>query len=104
MKDNFFISVVTETAEAKERWHFMEGGAPKSLWNQVLTEEIGKLNRACNKLTMATDDQVRRGFTQEAKYRLVTVASICQRFYEVFDSLPDSAAAYSCLRETTNEG
>lgn len=93
---NFISKVLAHTIAARQRWAFMaKKPTQKSLWNQVLTEEIGKLNRACNKLSLATDPQVREQWTREARERLVIIASICLRFYEAFDNLFDTDSSYS---------
>ena len=98
MSGEFLVSVKEHTAEARRRWAFMEEKpTPKSLWNQVLTEEMGKLSRCCNKLTLAQDPDAREHWSKEGKFRLVTIASIVSRFYDAFETLPDAPEVYSCL-------
>ena len=102
--NKFWKKVTQHSIAAGARWSFMvDKRVLKALWNQVLTEEVGKLNRACNKLALATDPQVRAEWEREGLHRLVTIASICQRFHDNFGDLPDAPEAYSCRPEAVTE-
>jgi len=96
MLQGFFRRVAVHSIAAKARWRFVmeDARASKALWNQVLAEEVGKLNRACNKLRITSGkpdvyENVRAKWLKEARHRLVSIASVCARFYEVFPESPD---------------
>ena len=86
----FFKAVTAHSIAAVQRWGYMDRGVTKATWNQVLSEEVGKLARACNKLSLATDAEVRTQWEQEARHRLITIASITARFYSALEDLPDA--------------
>jgi hypothetical protein len=85
---NEFIKKLTaHSIAAQARWHnnMEDKHVSRSVWNQVLTEEVGKLNRSCNKLAIVIDPNIEEQWKQEAKHRCITIASICMRFYAAFD-------------------
>jgi hypothetical protein len=88
--NGFLKKVLAHSVAARARWskHMEDKPASLPIWNQVLTEEVGKLNRCCNKLALAEDPRIVEQWETEAKHRLVTIASICTRFYEAFDNSP----------------
>ena len=94
MLQRFIKILTTHTVAAMSRWGYMDRGVSKATWNQVLMEEVGKLSRCCNKLSLATDISVREKWNKEAKHRLVTIASVCARMYEAYDNLPDADKGY----------
>lgn len=67
------------STEASRRWG---DGYEPSMWVAVLTEEVGKLARATNKLGIADDAEVRSQWKREIDHRLITVASVARRMAE----------------------
>jgi len=85
--NEFIKKIMAHSIAAQQRWHrnMEEKHVSRAVWNQVLTEELGKLNRSCNKLAIVIDSNIESQWNQEAKHRLITIASICMRFYAAFD-------------------
>jgi hypothetical protein len=85
--NEFIKKLMAHTIASQQRWHrnMEDKRVSHAVWNQVLTEEVGKLNRCCNKLAIVLDKDVEDQWQKEAKYRLITIASICMRFYAAFD-------------------
>lgn len=83
----FIKKLQVHSIGARQRWrgHMEDKRASKPLWNQVLVEEVGKLSRCCNKLAIAQDPTIIEQWNREAKHRLITIASVCQRFYGCFE-------------------
>jgi len=51
-------------------------------WISAITEEVGKLARANNKLLIARDLGVRQQWTEEVRHRCLTIASLVRRLAE----------------------
>lgn len=49
----------------------------------VLTEEVGKLSRAINKLRIVKDPQIRKQWEDEHAHRLMTIASVTARIASI---------------------
>lgn len=47
----------------------------------ALVEEIGKLSRCWNKLTVASDEDVRQSWRVEARHRIITNLSLLERIF-----------------------
>ena len=60
---------------------------PRTVWEQVLLEEVGKLARCSNKLSLAVDVSTRAHWAKEGREKLVTIASIIRRMAEEWDRL-----------------
>jgi len=53
-------------------------------WMTVLNEEVGKLNRAVNKLRVSVDGDVIQQWETEGLRRIVTSMSVLSRLWEVW--------------------
>jgi len=53
-------------------------------WMTVLNEEVGKLNRAVNKLRISVDGDVIQQWETEGLRRIVTSMSVLSRLWEVW--------------------
>lgn len=85
--NEFIKRVHAHSIAAHQRWrgHMEDKRVSRAVWNQVLGEDVGKLNRACNKLAIVVDKDVESKWSREAKDRLITISSVCMRFYNAFD-------------------
>lgn len=92
------VEVATDEARAKFQVgpnHLDRDLPDKTLWVSVLMEEVGKLARACNKLSLLTEHatpEVREEWDSEGRHRLVTIASMARRMHERWNELPDEHA------------
>ena len=86
--NEFIKKLQARSIAARARWgnNMEKKRVSHAVWNQVLTEEVGKLNRACNKLAIVIDKDIEQQWITEARDRMITIASICMRFYAAFDN------------------
>lgn len=61
----------------------------KAIWVSCIGEELGKLQRAVNKLTLAKDEAIREQWLDTAYEKIVTTSSLLRRFAENLEQLPD---------------
>lgn len=61
----------------------------RGLWMAAIMEEVGKLSRACNKLTICIDESQRDGYLDEGYHRILTASSLLRRLAENWEVLPD---------------
>jgi hypothetical protein len=81
----FAAEVERHTEEARRK--FGDDHDSPYYWLGVLTEEVGKLSRAVNKLNIAVDLDVRAQWTREGRHRLTTIASLARRMAERWPEL-----------------
>lgn len=91
----FYREVEEHTALARSKFkrsstHLEIGLPPKAFWIAVLVEEVGKLTRVTNKLSIASDPKVRDQWNREGRHRLITIATTVRRMAEAWGSIPDS--------------
>ncbi len=82
----------THTARNKfmfEGCHIERDQFNRGLWMSAITEEIGKLSRACNKLVICIDERQREGYLDEGYHRILTASSLLRRLAENWEKLPD---------------
>jgi hypothetical protein len=89
----FWKDVEDNTAIGRKKFEraqtTLENDMPKSIWMTVLNEEIGKLNRCCNKLLLASDPQVREQWEKEGYHKILTCSSVLRRLAEKWPDVPD---------------
>jgi hypothetical protein len=58
--NDFIKKLMAHSIAAQARWHknVEDNQVSHAVWNQVLSEEVGKLNRSYNKLPIALDNDV----------------------------------------------
>ena len=85
-----------ENETSRARALFTQPGChlDRDLWSRPLvintiTEEIGKLARCCNKLSIAVDGKVREEWLDEAYFRIITASSLLRRMAENLENFPD---------------
>lgn len=61
----------------------------KAIWVSVIGEELGKLQRAVNKLTLAKDEAIREQWLDTAYEKIITTSSLLRRMAENLEKLPD---------------
>ena len=61
----------------------------RGMWMSVIEEEVGKLCRACNKLSIVIDKNQREGYLDEGYHRILTASSLLRRLAENWEKLPD---------------
>ncbi len=60
---------------------------PRTVWEQVLVEEMGKLARCSNKLSLSADEATRKHWAKEGREKLLTMSSVLRRMAEEWDRL-----------------
>ena len=90
----FYKDVDRETHIGRNKFlypgcHIERDKFDRGLWMSALTEEIGKLCRACNKLTIVIDPQQREGYLDEGYHRIITASSLLRRLAENWEDIPD---------------
>ena len=96
----FAFQVEAHTALARNKFlvapnHLDRDLPDKTFWLSVLMEEVGKLARVCNKLSLVADPDGRMPWNQEGQQRLITIASMVRRMAERWDEIPDQCAGPS---------
>ena len=91
----FANRVEKHTAEARAKFrtgpnHLDRDLPDKQVWVSVITEQVGKLARSANKLSIAFDSDVRADWDADGRHCLLTIASLARRMAERWDELPDS--------------
>ena len=63
----------------------------KTFWLSVMVEEVGKLSRCCNKLSIIPRHQadLREPWDREGQERLIAIASMARRMAERWPEIPD---------------
>ncbi|KKN49943.1 hypothetical protein LCGC14_0637440 [marine sediment metagenome] len=92
----FAADVERETDIARKKFlhapnHLDRDLPDKTLWVSVLLEEVGKMARCCNKLSLIPPSQtdLRLPWDEEGQHRLRTIASLVRRMAEKWCNLPD---------------
>jgi hypothetical protein len=95
--EQFYADVDAETESARSRFlnsglHPEHDRPSRQVMLSILTEELGKVFRTVNKLSILDDtdgnDDVREQLLREGYSRLVTTASVTRRFAELWRVLP----------------
>ena len=86
--------VEAETTQAESMFlpapnHLTRDKPTRTLFVSVITEEVGKLARDANKLSILLDGSVRDKWHRDGRTHLVTIASLVRRMAELWDELPD---------------
>jgi len=69
--------------------HIENDNFSKGMWMSAIMEEVGKLSRACNKLSIVIDSGQREGYLDEGYHRILTASSLLRRLAENWDHSPD---------------
>lgn len=89
MKRQLINLVETETVSA-QAMYLLKGTRLETdhlspeCWMTVLNEEVGKLNRAVNKLRISVDGDISQQWETEGHRRIVTSMSVLTRLWEVW--------------------
>lgn len=82
----------TRTARGKflfEGCHIERDRFSRGMWMSAIEEEVGKLCRACNKLSIVVDRNQREGYLDEGYHRILTASSLLRRLAEGWEGIPD---------------
>ena len=90
----FQKDVNQETALARNKFlfegcHIERDQFSRGMWMSAIEEEVGKLCRACNKLSIVVDENQREGYLDEGYHRILTASSLLRRLAENWENLPD---------------
>ncbi len=90
----FQRDVEDETKTARNKFLFKEchierDQFSRGMWMSAIEEEVGKLCRACNKLSIVVDKEQREGYLDEGYHRILTASSLLRRLAENWERLPD---------------
>ena len=92
----FAADVERETENARGKFlvapnHLDRDLPSKGLWVCILLEEVGKLARCCNKLSIIPDPQQELAvqWNTEGQHRLRTIGSLVRRMAEQWSNLPN---------------
>jgi hypothetical protein len=69
--------------------HIERDGFSRGMWMSAIEEEVGKLCRASNKLSIVIDTSQREGYLDEGYHRILTASSLLRRLAENWEDLPD---------------
>ena len=88
------VLVERQTAEAEASFlvgpnHLTRDKPTKTFFVSVITEEVGKLARTANKLSLIPQGGDSAEWQREGQFRLLTIASLVRRMAELWDKLPD---------------
>ena len=86
------VSIETDTARERFSWDVSIENLDTSSRVTVLTaitEELGKLARAINKLRIAKDTDVRAQWSNEARNDMLRLLSLTERLWLAWAALPD---------------
>lgn len=94
MSKVFQKDVDEETTIARNKFLFKEchierDQFSRGMWMSAIEEEVGKLCRACNKLSIVIDKSQREGYLDEGYHRILTASSLLRRLAENWEKLPD---------------
>ena len=90
----FQKDVEDETILARNKFlfkgcHIERDQFSRGMWMSCIEEEVGKLCRAVNKLSIVVDDTQREGYLDEGYHRILTASSLLRRLAENWEKLPD---------------
>ena len=90
----YYEDIESETSHARDRFkfpgaHLEDDIHNKEYWLSVITEEIGKLCQAVNKLHIVNDEAIRQQWVLEGYHRILTASSLLRRLAEQWEVLPD---------------
>ncbi len=104
----FWKDVESETTSARKKFQFSgvhldNDYHTREYWLTVIGEEFGKLCRSNNKLTIASDERIRKQWKEEGYHRIITTVSLLRRFAEYWDKL-DDVKTFEGSRDDDNIG
>jgi hypothetical protein len=101
--EKFWADVEKETEEARglflpSGYHLDNDLPPRSVFINVVQEEMGKLARCINKLLITRDSDQRGHWLREGEHRIITSVSLLRRFAERWYELPDTPSQFIAQR------
>lgn len=91
----FWKDVETETKSARAKFtapgcHLERDINDRAFWLNVIMEEVGKLSRTINKLSLnPADERIKEQWEREGYHRILTCVSLLRRLAENWHKLPN---------------